>query len=80
MPIIAWTHRIVVTGNPAIAIPRSGIGGSRIAVNRNRRRWSIIITTSKSDSKKYSRSRKNATAGHQEKGKNFGFHRNTSPG
>jgi len=63
MPVIVGTDRVIITRNPAIAVPRCGVGRSRIAVYRNGRRWSIIITTSETDSKKHPRSRKNATAG-----------------
>jgi hypothetical protein len=74
VPIVAWAHRVVITGNPGITVPGRRVGGSCIAIHRNRRGRSIIVTAAEPHSEKDSWTSEYATASQQKKGKNFGFH------
>jgi hypothetical protein len=74
VPIVAWTYGVVITRNPGIAVPGRCVGGSCVTIDRNWRRRSIIVAAAEPHSEKDSWTGEYATAGHQEKGKNFCFH------
>jgi hypothetical protein len=74
VPIIACTDRVILTGNPGITVPGCRVGRSGVAIDRNRRRRSIIVAATETHAEKYSWTSEHATASQQKKGKNFCFH------
>jgi hypothetical protein len=74
VPIIAWTDRVVIARNPGITIPGCRVGGSGVAIDRNRRRRGIIVTATETDAEKDSGTSEHASASQQKKRQDFCFH------